>query len=115
MDEDEEIEGVAVFNARKYSRIQKKREIKENGYCGMDYGKAYIVRVIMCGKEFLKIKFLERKPNDMYDRPKRDDVDDSVDVKCVFCGPIKLVGTTPYQIRCVDVAYKNYKRLKNIF
>ncbi|MPC99015.1 hypothetical protein E2C01_094409 [Portunus trituberculatus] len=26
----------------------------------------------------------------MYDRLKRDDVDDSFDVKYVFCGPIKL-------------------------
>ncbi|MPC09296.1 Kynurenine/alpha-aminoadipate aminotransferase, mitochondrial [Portunus trituberculatus] len=34
-----------------------------------------------------------------HDRPKRDEVDDSVDVKYVFCGSIKLVGTTPYQIR----------------
>ncbi|MPC21205.1 hypothetical protein E2C01_014182 [Portunus trituberculatus] len=111
MDEDEEIEGVAMFNARKYSRIQKKREIQENGNCGIDYGKAYIGHVIICGKEFLKIKFLERKPNDTYDRLKRDDVDDSVDVKYVFHGPIKLVGTTPYQIRGVNVAYKNYIKI----
>lgn len=114
-DEDEEKEsGVARFDPQKYLYIQKKKSISENGYYGVDYGKAYIGRVTKSDKTSLRMTFLQRKPDDMYDWPKKADVDDNIDLKYVFCGPLKLVGTTPYQVRGVDDAYKQYIKFRKV-
>ena len=100
---------VTRFDPQKYLWMQKKRALKENGYYVVDYGKAYVERVI---KTTLKMTFLQRNPDDMYDWPKKTDMDDDINFKYVFCGLLKLVGTTPYQIRGVNDAYMQYTKLR---
>ena len=54
------------------------------------------------------MKFMQRKPNDMYDWPVKD-VTEEVELKQLICGPLRLSGTFPYNIRGIPQAVKNYE------
>ena len=86
-----------TFNAQKYLEMQKQKKIKENAYYDVEYSKPSIGRVTESKKKSVKMT-LRRKPDDRYDWPTKIDIDETTDLKYVFCGPIKLIGTTPFHI-----------------
>ena len=113
-DKDDEEAGFVTFNEQKSLKRQKNKRVIENGYYAVNYGKVYIGRVQESSKSNVKMTFLERKPNDRYDWPRKEDCDPDVHCKYIFAGPIKMVGTTPFHIRGVDEAYKHYQKFCKI-
>ena len=56
----------------------------------------------------VKIRFLERRMNNQYNWPKRDDIDE-VEMIHLIAGPILLTGTNPFTIRGIDKALADFK------
>ena len=100
-----EEEGEVKFIPKKYGKIYP----EEEKYYVVNYDKkAYIGRVLKVSKVMVKIKFLERRMNNQYDWPKRDDIDE-VEMIHLIAGPILLTGTTPFTIRGIDRTLANFK------
>ena len=112
-DEDEDYENVEmmpvpVFNPLSFKKLAK--TLKENCYYVVSYGSGldYVGRVEQIKKKSVVVKFLERKTNDEYDWPRSDKIED-VGIEQFICGPIKLVGTTPFKILGVGRVGKSYR------
>lgn len=83
-------------------------------YVAVDYVKKwYVGRIIEDGKAEVKIKFLERLPENKFRWPKRDDID-TVSKKLCFFGPIEIEGINTFSISPtsieLDKIWKKFKK-----
>ena len=66
-----------------------------------------IGKVLKIGEESVTVKFMSRKPNEKYDWPKKDCIEE-VQSDQFICGPIKLCGGLPFTIKGVPQVMKDY-------
>lgn len=100
---------VYTFSMKKYERLQK--SIKPNKYYAVYYGSKvhYIGYVMSIQSKGATMKFLRKKPaTNQYYWPNEDDIDENVDMKYIFLGPIDIKGEPPYKISGLGEATKDF-------
>jgi len=97
------------FCEKVYGRIQ--RCIKVDKFYAVYYGSGvhYIGYVTEVKPDTISMKFLHKKSHSkLYVWPEKDDIDESIDPKYVFCGPIALEGDGPFKVLGLNEATKAY-------
>jgi len=97
------------FCEKVYGRIQ--RCIKVDKFYAVYYGSGvhYIGYVTEVKPDTISMKFLHKKTHSkLYFWPGKEDIDESIDPKYVFCGPIALEGDGPYKVLGLNEATKAY-------
>lgn len=79
-------------------------------YFGKDLG--YVGRLIEITKKKLKVKFMKRLPDNCYDWPSKDQIEE-VDPEQLVSGPLNLRGCLPFHIRGVDKTIKDFESFKH--
>ena len=99
-----------TFNKRKYANLRG--NLCEESYYVIAYGNlAYVGKIVEMTKQHINVKFMVRKPGEVYDWPKKDSID-SVNTDQFINGPINVKGHLPFEIKGVEKCLKDYIKHK---
>ena len=105
-EEEEIVDIIPHFNGRNYTNL--KSNIAVEKYFIIAFGNIpYVGRVTSIAEDQIAVKFLERKPGETYDWPKKDKVE-YVNWDQFIFGPIKIKGHLPFHIPGVTSVMKDY-------
>ena len=94
------------FNIRNYNGIIKNLQCQRYYIICFD-NLGYVGKVVDIKKSKVSVEFMVRKPNDKYDWPIKNSIEDIYPAQ-IICGPLKLSGSIPFTVKGVSTAVKNH-------